>query len=381
MKKPILIFTIILTFTIKSSSAQNNLIDSLSFNTEKGLLIFEGYLNGVKTDFAFDTGASLGALNSKNLDEAKIEISGSKNIRDSQKKSAKLDLAKINTLKIGPHSFSNITSVVADMPFLFCNKTYLLGGDIINKLNWKFDFKKNIVYFSKTAFTPENNMQQMPFKIVGNRHFTNLTIANTPVDNILIDFGYAGNCTMDANIKSTKEVAKKVLPENLYKFKSSSMGINTMSSGKPTNTFFMDSVVFGGVVLNNFKINAMVNTHNKIGLYFLKNNFNQLIINSIDLKYWLLPNNIAPKRQMNFDASFHFNDKRKIEVVALNGSAEHSANLLNIGQTITELNARNADSFTDRCDFLIWYAEQAKKEEFSVITDKGEKLTIKKSVF
>jgi len=218
--KKILILIGMAFFIANESKAQNNQIDSLTFSTEKGLLIFEGYLNGVKTDFAFDTGAGVGVLNNTIIPNAKIEIKGTRKINDSQKKTAKLDNAKIANLKIGSYNFPDLTSVVADMPFLYCNKTYLLGGDIINLLNWMFDFQKNIVYFSKTPFAPQSNMRQMPFKIIGNRHFSNLVIQGTPLDSVLIDFGYAGNCTLDAEVKSTKQIIAKVSPDNIYQSKS-----------------------------------------------------------------------------------------------------------------------------------------------------------------
>ncbi|WP_412467153.1 retropepsin-like aspartic protease [Pedobacter sp. KLB.chiD] len=380
MKKVLLL--IALAFCIaKEGTAQNHEIDSLTFSTAKGLLIFEGYLNDVKTNFAFDTGAAMGVLNSKNVSDSDITRKGSTKINDSQRNSAKLDLAKINNLKIGTHSLQNITSVVADMPFLYCNTAYLLGGDVINKLNWKFDFKKNRVYISKTPFAPENDMQEMPVKIIGKRHFSPLVVQGTVIDNVLIDFGFAGNCTMDLKFSSTKEIMSKILPENIYASKSSSMGLNSISVGKTTSSFFLDSVIFGGVVVNNFKVNAMNDTQNKIGLLFLKMSFNQMILNNTELKYWLQPSHVAPQKQTTFDAGFYLNDKNKIEVVSLNGAAIHTAQSLNIGQTIKELNGRSAESFADKCAFLNWYAEQVKKEEFAVVTEKGEKLIIRKSVF
>lgn len=379
--KKILLLTALAFCIAKKSYSQNNKIDSLSFSTEKGLLIIDGYLNGVKTNFAFDTGAGMGVLNSDNVRDAKIEISGSRKINDSQKNTAKISKAKIDSLRIGPHSFLDITSVVADMSFLHCNKMYLLGGDVINKLNWKFDFQKNVVYFSKTPFLPENKMIQMPFKITGNRHFSNLTIAGTTIDNVLVDFGYAGNCTMDVGIKSTKEIIKKQSPENLYKSKSFSMGVNSVSAGKETNAFFVNSVVFGGLSFNNFKVSAMPNTHNKIGLFFFKKNFNQVIINNTELTYWLLPNNITPQKTPNFDAGFYFNDNNKIEVVSLNSAVDNSAKTLQIGEIIEEINGRRAESFKDRCEFTAWYFEQIKLPKLVIRQLNGEKVSIDKSIF
>jgi hypothetical protein len=378
MKKSLLL--IAFAFCLIKSYAQVNQIDSLTFSTEKGLLVLEGYLNGVKTNFAFDTGASMGVLNSDNINSAKIEISGSRKINDSQNNTAKIGKAKIDSLRIGSQSFLDVTSVVADMPFLYCNKMYLLGGDVINKLNWKFDFQKKVVYFSKTPFLPQPEMKQTPFKITGNRHFSNLIVAGTTI-NVLVDFGYAGNCTMDIGIKSTKELIKKQSAGNLYTSKNFSMGLNSVSVGKETTSFFADSLIFGGLSFNNFKINAMPNTDNKIGLLFLKMNFKQMIINSTQLTYWLLPNNITPQKIPNFDAGFYFNDNNKIEVVALNGSINNSAKALGIGEIIKELNGRNAESFANRCEFTTWYAEQIKLPKMMLEQLNGEKITIEKSIF
>ena len=379
MKKYFLL--IVLIFCLTKNYAQNNQVDSLKFSTETGLLVIEGYINGVKTNFAFDTGASMGAVTNDNINDAKIVISGAIKINDSQKNKAKMNKAKIDSLRIGSQIFLDITSVVADMPFLQCNKLYLLGGDVINKLNWKFDFQKNMVYFKKTPFLPQNTMTQMPFKIIGNRHFSNLIIAGTTIENVLVDFGYAGNCTMDIATKSTKALIKKQPPENLLKSKSFSLGINSSSAGKETNAFFLNSVIFGGVSFNNFRINAMPNTHNKIGLFFFRKNFDQMIINNTELTYWLLPNNNAPQKTPNFDAGFYFNDNGKIEVVSLNSAPNNSAKSLYIGQIVNEINGRKADSFADRCDFTAWYFKQIELPKLVVEQLNGEKISIEKSIY
>lgn len=379
MKK--ITFLTLLSLLIKITFAQNTQTDSLTFSTEKGLLIFDGYLNGVKTDFAFDTGASLGLLNSDNVSDSKIEISGSKNIRDSQKNFAKIGKAKISSLNIGSHQFTNINSVVADMSVLKCGKIYLLGGDVINLLNWKFDFTKSMVYISKTPFQPKASMSLMPIKIIGNRHFSNLTIAGTSIENILIDFGYTGNCTMNMADKTTKQIISKIKPTDIYLSKSFSMGVNSISVGKETSSFYVNQVNFGEGTFDNFKINAMPNTHNKIGLFFIKKNFTEVILNNTELKYWLQPNHVIPQKNTTFDAGFYFNDNNSIEVVSLNGAINHTAVALKIGESISEINNRKANSFANRCEFSAWYLTQLKLEELAVTKENGEKFIIKKSVY
>lgn len=377
IKKIYILFTLVLGISTFCFGQQ---IDSLTFSTDKGLLFLEGQLNGVKTNFAFDTGASMGVLNSKNVSDANIKVKGSMKIGDSQKTLAKIGKAKIDRIQIGSQVFFNTTSVVTDMPFLYCNEAYLLGGDIINQLNWKFDFQKNTVYFSKTPFPTNDKMIQMPFKIKGNRHFASLVVNEVTIPNLLIDFGYGGNCTMDSDSALTQLVVKNQQTE-IYKSKNFSMGLNSNSVGKETQSFFADSVNFGSLYFNNFKITAMPKTHNKIGLLFFKTNFKQVIINNTNFSYSLLPTQVTPQKELNFDASFYYSDNGKIEVVALNGDTTSSAKTLTIGDAVTKINNRSAKSFKDRCEFTLWYATQIKLNELLVEQLNGDVITIKKSIF
>jgi len=144
------IFTLFFVFTSKIA-AQVNRIDTLSFSTESGFLVIKGTINGKEALLAFDTGAIRGILTSKQATANNINKTSSILIYDTNKEETKTDKGKINSLTIGSHIFENIESFIFDMPYLDCYSLYLLGGDVINQLNWKFDFTNKVVYVSKTG--------------------------------------------------------------------------------------------------------------------------------------------------------------------------------------------------------------------------------------
>jgi len=55
-------------FIISSCKGQDNRISEIPYTLDKRLLVFKGQLNGIETNFAFDTGAAEGiaSTNEKN---------------------------------------------------------------------------------------------------------------------------------------------------------------------------------------------------------------------------------------------------------------------------------------------------------------------------
>ncbi|RZL30819.1 MAG: hypothetical protein EOP00_35885, partial [Pedobacter sp.] len=272
--------SLLISFLIFNSKclAQDKRIDTISFSMKSSLLVIKGAINGKETLFAFDTGAYAGVLNSKQVAANNITNTGNKSVRDSNNKNKKMGRGKINEISIGSFSFKNLESVIFDMPFLSCNELYLLGGDVINKLNWKFDFKNNIAYLSKTAFIPTNDMTALPVQFINNRHFADLEV-NGKLVRYLIDFGYAGvldapeNEVNFAKIKTQKNEQSLVLHSQ-----STSMGLGSMVVGKEVSTFFVDSITLGQATFKNIKVNVKDNVDKKIGLKFFKENLSSIIL-------------------------------------------------------------------------------------------------------
>lgn len=375
-----ILFSFLISFLAFSSSvfAQDNRIDTLSFSTKSSLLVIEGAINGNKALFAFDTGAYAGVLNSKQVAANNIKNTGNKNIRDSNNENKKMGRGKIKAISIGSFSFENIESVIYDMPFLSCNDLYLLGGDVINKLNWKFDFTNNLAYLSKMPFVPSSDMTALPVQFINNRHFADLQVDGKLVK-YLIDFGYSGVLDVPTNdINFTKIQREKESQSSVLKSQATSMGLGSMSVGQQMSTFFVDSVTLGAATFKNIKANVKDKTDKKIGVRFFKENLSGMILNNTDKKYWLQQLKTPLKTDLGFDADYYLIDG-KLQIVGKNLSEKSTAKTLNVGDEIKAVNGKTAASFADVCSFIIWRQEQAGNKELTIETLKGEKINILKT--
>lgn len=375
-----ILFSVLIPFLAFSSSvlAQDNRVDTLSFSMKSSLLVIEGAINGNKALFAFDTGAYAGVLNSKQVAANNIKNTGNKNIRDSNNENKKMGRGKIKAISIGSFSFENIESVIYDMPFLSCNDLYLLGGDVINKLNWKFDFTNNLAYLSKTPFVPSSDMTVLPVQFINNRHFADLQVDGKMVK-YLIDFGYSGVLDVPTNdINFTNIQRQKESQLSVLKSQSTSMGLGSMSIGQQMSTFFIDSVNLGAATFKNIKANVKDKTDKKIGVRFFKENLSGIILNNTDKKYWLQQLKTPLKTDLGFDADYYLIDG-KLQIVGKNLSEKSSSKTLNVGDEIKAVNGKTAASFADVCSFIIWRQEQAGNKELTIETLKGEKINILKT--
>lgn len=377
-----ILFSLLIPFLAFSSGvlAQDNHIDTLSFSMKSSLLVIEGTINGKKALFAFDTGAYAGVLNSKQVTANNIKNIGNKNVRDSNNENKKMGRGKISAIAIGSFFFENIESVIYDMPFLLCNDFYLLGGDVINRLNWKFDFTNNLAYLSKTPFLPSNDMTVLPVQFINNRHFTDLQVDGKPVK-YLIDFGYSGVLDVPTNeVNFTKIQRQKESQSSVLKSQSTSMGLGSMSVGQQMSTFFIDSVNLGAATFKNIKANVKVKTDKKIGVRFFKDNLASVILNNTDKKYWLQQLQTPLKTDLGFDADY-FLINGKLQIVGKSLGDKSTAKELNVGDEIKAVNGKTAASFADVCSFIIWRQEQASNKDLTIETLKGEKINILKTTF
>ena len=377
-----ILFLVLIPFLAFSAnvSAQDNRIDTLSFSMKSSLLVIEGAINGNKALFAFDTGAYAGVLNSKQVAANNIKNTGNKNVRDSNNENKKMGRGKISTIAIGSFSFENIESVIYDMPFLLCNDFYLLGGDVINRLNWKFDFTNNLAYISKTPFVPSKDMTVLPVQFINNRHFTDLQVDGKPV-NYLIDFGYSGVLDVPTNeVNFTKIQRQKESQSSVLKSQSTSMGLGSMSVGQQMSTFFVDSVNLGAATFKNIKANVKDKTDKKIGVRLFKDNLSSVILNNSDKKYWLQQLKTPLKTELGFDADYFLIDG-KLQIVGKSLGDKSTAKALNVGDEIRAVNGKTAASFADVCSFIIWRQEQGGNKDLTIETLKGEKINILKTTF
>jgi hypothetical protein len=375
MRKNLLLPVLLLvSFLSKSQSIK---IDTIPFTTKSSLLVFKGQVNGIQTDFVLDTGASLGVVTSAKATSANIKITGKKNITDSNENVNSMTKAMIETVTIGSFEIKNVKSVVYDMPFLACNDYYLLGANAINKLNWKIDFEKNLLYVSKSTFEYSGEMLEMNINYKNNRHFTTFNIDKTEFKNCLIDLGYNGFF----EVSEKEPFFKKLRKENQDGIISGSrltMSLSDMRINK-YETLSFDNLTIGNKRFDDLRIEIWANIENKIGLKFFSQLSSIMILNNKNSKYYLKLSNKPISLQMSLDADCLLKNGKLI-IVGKSNNSESSAKDLETEEVIKSINGFTATDFKDECDFLLWRIENLKKDNYEIEKLNGQKIIIKKQV-
>lgn len=365
----------LLIFISFFSKAQSVKIDSIPFSTKSSLLVFKGLINGSETDFVLDTGASFGVITTSKANSTNTKTTRNKNVTDSNDVDSKMQGGMIESMFIGSFEIKNVKSVVYDMPLLACNNYYLLGANAINKLNWRIDFEKNVLYVSESIFEHSSEMLAMPISYKNNRHFTNFTINKTEFKNCLIDLGYNGFF----EVSDKDPLFKKLMQENKDRIVMLPKLNMSLTKIKISNyyAFSFDNLMIDTKRFDHLKIEIRENIDNKIGLKFFSQLATVLIMNNTDSKYYLKPSNKSVSLQMNFDAECLLKDGKLI-IACKNDTPESSAKDLEPDEEIKSINGLKAEDFKDDCVFLLWKIENTKNDECIIEKLNGQKITLKK---
>jgi gag-polyprotein putative aspartyl protease len=372
-------FCIALFFFLSSVCcfSQSNKIDTLSFTMAKKLLVFKGQLNGASVDFAFDTGAGIGVLNSANQEVAKCETdTRKKGVKDANNKIVKGQNISIEKLTIGGFEFEKVKSLYVDMEFLQCNKLYLLGQNVISKLNWLFNFENNTVLVSQTPFTVDKKFTSMPVKGSSKRPFTELQIGDKKIKNCLIDFGYSGVLDFpESDFINGLYTANKVT-DNTSLGIYSSMGLGGLGKPDTLKSVMLDGVAIGGVGFNNVLVSIPEKTDLKIGVGFFSKYCSAVILNHSTSSYFLKPNNKEVAATKIFDARISIVEGKFI-VTGKNLSVNTTASVLEVGDEIKSVEGKAVTDFANPCDYFNWLAFSTME---AIIVEKlnGEKVTVKR---
>ncbi len=375
MKK--LLLSLIFLSAVCISQSQEVVMDSIPFSLQSSLLVFKGKVNGIETLFAMDTGAGTNVVTVNQSERSTIKTSGKVKVNDSNDNSSKIKKAKINEIQIGSQTIKNSSCVVFDMPFLACNDYFLLGANVINQLNWKIDFEKNVLYISKKPFEPSAEMIEMKVNYQKFRHFTDFKIQDINITNCLIDTGF--NDFFEASTKDPNFIQLKNRHEGrIIPGKDFSMGL-TSTSSSDYYSFSFDGLHIGNATFDDVKIELKENTENKVGIKLFSTLTKVLIMNNHDSKYHLLLSNKPVSLVMSFDADYHLING-KLKIVGKMTNPESTASDLEFDEEIKSVEGKSASDFKDDCEFLAWKMENRHKKEIEIEKLNGQKITIKKQL-
>lgn len=359
-------------------NATADTVYTFPFHMANKLLVFEGEINGVPTQFAFDTGAGMGLAGASFKTDGRFSGNAGKiKMRDSNQKIQKVKIAKSKLLKIGGFEFEGVKSLVVDMPFLSCMDYYLLGADVIRQLNWEIDFEKKLVSVSKSPFALEENGLSFPVQFIQHRPHVKIAFADKEFEKVLVDFGYTQtlNFELDFDVKSDfitqKESEKKVNP-----YLGFSMGALSMATNM-TYAIILDSLQLGDGKLYGIPADFEENTSDKIGLKLFSSLSSRTILNNTDGIFHMVLK--APK--VDFEnpthMNFSFQDGKIIVTGKPLGRMPQDA-LIEVGEEILELNGMSAADFGDFCGFISWLS-QMDSDEIKVKKRDGTELIFRKT--
>lgn len=353
---PIFLITWISFIFLSPVSAQDNQsVYAFPFHMDYRWIVFEGLMNGVQTDFVFDTGTSLGMANSLSESKGRITTTGKKmKILDVNNEVKNVDLGKSDVIQIGGFQFKNVISLINDMDLMYCKDTYLLGSDIISQLNWEIDFEKQVIKVSKKPFPIQDS--DLVFKVgyLDQRPFTSLQIMDLAYERLtLIDFGYTGVLdipSVNKNIQSfLTEKERKGLSNPFFRYASGALGSNSF----PSTTIWMDSLRLGQNYLPKIPVDFEDKTKTKIGLEFFKTLSSKTIINNSKSTYALQLREHPEFEKSNGIAVSFEDGKFFLKGKPIGLTPQDS--LIEVEEEILSINGFKAADFENNCQFLDWY--------------------------
>ncbi len=355
------ITTVLLTSCLLTKVAAQDTIYTFPFSLESKLLVFEGEMNGVKTDFAFDTGAAMGLANTHSEPLGRLKIKGKKiKLRDSNREVKKVPTGLTDEFKIGGFTFSKVRSLVNDMAFLYCMDYYLLGHDLIQQLNWEIDFEKNLIRVSESPFPVDSTWVKMPISLLSNRPFTELAFGGKSHGKALIDFGYTSIMDFpgsDPGIQSfLAEKDSLGLSNPNISTSMGALGKKTFS----TRSIVVDSVKIGESYFTDIPIDFEESSSPKIGVGFFSTLTEKTILNHDQNAYFLhlKPN---PKIPEHTHVTVMFESGKLILAGKPVGLTPDDAKI-ETGEEIRSINGYTAGDFEDECSYFSWsIAEKSDK--------------------
>lgn len=373
LKRNLLLF--LLYISAFGATAQESVF-TFPFHLESGLLVFEGKMDGVPTQFAFDTGAAMGMANSQSEPTGKLKIKGKKiTLRDSNNQLQEVPTGLTKAVEIGGVKIEKVRSLINDMDFLFCMDYFLLGQDVIKQLNWEIDFEKMQIRVSKAPFSTDPSWKKLPIQYKGGRPHVTLSFENLTLPDALVDFGYVRVMDFPDHLPEVKPFLN--LKDSLGLSNpniSTSMGAVSQST-YPTRSIWVDSLQLGGEIFPRVPVDFEESSYPKIGVGFFEVFSTKTILNHTEMAYFL---ELKPKPE--FEETTHIGVMYEDGKLILNSKPEGLTpddSKLEIGEEIKSINGFSAADFDGICSYFKWSVSQKSKPVELVKMD-GTKLVFQK---
>ncbi len=168
-------------------------MSEIPFSRLKELIVLEAKINGIKGRFILDNGFSMSAVNAGFAERAGMIFTSYSSATDANNKRTRLERAQTPSIQIGDQVFKDTWVYKIDTKlFLPCDSLDgIIGASIINKVNWKIDFTKQLLWLSPKPF-PSRGLK-VPISIAPNNTSTMILNVHGADIPLKVDLGKSGD--------------------------------------------------------------------------------------------------------------------------------------------------------------------------------------------
>ncbi|HNF49043.1 MAG TPA: hypothetical protein PKO18_07920 [Chitinophagales bacterium] len=348
------LLTLLFIFSTQHGKS-NNPRQFISFNDTLKLKFWNDFiLIPIKTDslesyLIFDNGASISALDSIWLSKTGVADANNMHVKitDANSKSMYNKLHKTQ-LQIGSFHFRDMSVIEIKVNHLLtgCQVPFagLLGADIINQLNWNFNFDDSTLVISKIPFKQSGTVISY-YTYLNNLHYTEIQFYGNKKARANIDFGYSNETILFPNTYLSAFSGKKAV------IKYGQTGISLSGLDDFDSTFILPNnkcSISGKLLIDSSSFEFSANEKEiRIGNPVFRK-FN-IILNTTTQEYILSARKLPYHRQSLFYGISLYWMYGKCRIINILTNESIKINDLHIDDEIIKINKQNVSDFMDNC--------------------------------
>lgn len=246
---------------------------TVSFTTERGIVILPVEINGQTKNFLFDTGASGTVLQNK-VFGATLEIGGASN------RKVKMSYENVPLIKIGGASFEETFALNNELHGLeerVDNFGGIIGQPIISRANWLIDYPNKKMTIS-TANVADCSFQTIPIVREDSAPYITITIDGSDYK-CVIDLGSSSTLSVPEDSQLAQHLESK------YEFKTNERDVWTIGGEKTDKEKIglLPRLHIGNTVFDEVEMNIKKTSQLRVGMLFFKDY--QVYIDNTDGNY------------------------------------------------------------------------------------------------
>jgi hypothetical protein len=362
-------FLLICSFATRAS-------DTLRFRIQYGIIVIPGMLNGVPTEFVFDTGSPItitcGANNRSAgiIPKKRVMVAA-----DANGKAKLLPVVTISAVQLGTQVFRNIRGITAEMPALACNQQVLLGQDIILQRNWLFDFENMKVIMSRDSIATEPASTFWTVQLKSKKPYVPLALTKDTTLDCLIDLGFSGVFDAGPLYPAARQIIwQKQANSLVYQRITRSMALHGYGPPVVENFFVADTVLIHGTPFHGLLVASDDRSSTKLGTAFFSGTCRQLVLHHNSSRYELRWKKQYALTKTALDVSIGY-DNGQLFVDEKNIGTNAASIDLQMGEAIESVNGKRASDFADQCAFINWWYGN-KFNKLEILKKNGKKQNI-----